>query len=790
MKHIIKKTLNIMAATAMMSGMMLGMAACGDDDLSKSMPDYDPRYQGAVDLSEADYAVEADATTLHVTFKSDMDWTALMVDENGDACSWATVTPDKGECTTPGYPGVKGKEAQDFTVDIALAANEDTEHARLCKLVISTEKGTSAALTIGQNYKVVMLDPASIPDYHKYICPESYNPHFENGPEYLLRQDSYYSWHRMKQSEHFFVFWSPEFGSDPNDESVAPAMRVDIDDLLQKAESFFDMNVNQLKLAELGQGKSMLDNYKMQIYLIYQDEWLATGSGYDDKIGALWINPSTCQPVGSTIAHEIGHSFQYQTYADRVNCQGAANDHQSGFRYGFVGPDGSGNGGCAYWEQCAQWQAQRSYPREQFESYNFNVWLNNCHRHFHHEWQRYASYWLQSYWVEKRGVEAYGHIWTQSVAPEDAIMAYTRIYNGDDYSKTREELFDYAVRMATYDIDGMREYANGYQGRYNATFVRNKEAGTYQITYGNCPGATGFNVIQLDVPANGGQISVDFTGLEYGAPLYKKDKGTIVDGDGNMAGQATNYNAVGGAENMGWRYGFVALQGDKRTYSEVGKAKNGTLSFNVPAGTELLYLVVQGSPEVYMSHGWDEIEANDPQFPYMIKLNNTDLSLFEEEVAPDFTQQGDELLGDLVLSVPTTNGDWVFKDLDLRYDAVLNFFGLSDQEFTDALVQPINGTPQEVQDGMIVVFNEESDGSLSNIPTANVGYWLNADGNAVNWGENQIVYYEIESPIIHLGKLGECGEPGQSVQMRPVFIYKDASGKEKRFKLTVTYNFK
>ena len=104
-------------------------------------------------------------------------------------------------------------------------------------------------------------------------------------------------------------------------------------------------------MAKVGQGKSMLDNYKMQIYLIYQDEWLATGSGYDDKIGALWVNPSTCQPVGSTIGHEIGHSFQYQVYADKVNMEGAAKDLHHGFRYGF-GPDGAG--GCAFWEQCAQ----------------------------------------------------------------------------------------------------------------------------------------------------------------------------------------------------------------------------------------------------------------------------------------------------------------------------------------------------------------------------------------------------------------------------------------------------
>lgn len=161
------------------------------------------------------------------------------------------------------------------------------------------------------------IDPATIPDYDKFFA----NSEHGRG---ILYKGSQFSFARYKSSEHFFVFWAPEFGDNPNGPTVPAAMRVDIDDLLAKAEHFFDTNINKLHMATLGEGKSVLDDYKMQIYLLYQDEWLATGSGYDDMIGALWINPSTCQPVGSTIAHEIGHSFQYQTYADRVQKQGAS----------------------------------------------------------------------------------------------------------------------------------------------------------------------------------------------------------------------------------------------------------------------------------------------------------------------------------------------------------------------------------------------------------------------------------------------------------------------------------
>jgi len=133
----------------------------------------------------------------------------------------------------------------------------------------------------------------------------------------LNKSSSTWYFGRSKQSEHFIVFWGKEYdelgfvtpSTHPN-----PVYRVDIDDLLAKAEQFWSMNVSTLKF--LTPGSSKTDRYKMMIFLLYQTDWLATGAGYDNTIGALWVSPSTCQPVGSTIAHEIGHSFQYQVYCD------------------------------------------------------------------------------------------------------------------------------------------------------------------------------------------------------------------------------------------------------------------------------------------------------------------------------------------------------------------------------------------------------------------------------------------------------------------------------------------
>lgn len=126
-----------------------------------------------------------------------------------------------------------------------------------------------------------VMDESEIEDFDKYYKPAEFE-----GID-MLRSDAKWSWFRSKQSEHFFVFWEAGFGDDPNAETVPANLRVDIDDLLEKAELFYRTNVEKLKFTETGQGKSFLDRYKMEIYLLYQEEWLATGSGYDNTIGAF-----------------------------------------------------------------------------------------------------------------------------------------------------------------------------------------------------------------------------------------------------------------------------------------------------------------------------------------------------------------------------------------------------------------------------------------------------------------------------------------------------------------------
>ena len=461
---------------------------------------------------------------------------------------------------------------------------------------------------------ILSLSQSDIPNFDKYYKPQEFSSMD------MFSSSSKWSWHRYKQSTHFFVFWEKDFGSDPNSSSVPSQYRVDIDDLLNKAEQFYNTNINKIKFATVGHNKSYLDKYKMEIYLLYQEEWLATGSGYDNVIGALWVNPTTCQPVAATIGHEIGHSFQYQVYCDQIY-RGETDEwtFKTGFRYGYEGS----NGGNGFWEQTAQWQSFQDYPSEMFYDF-FYYWPLHCHRHFEHEVMRYASHWLHTYWADKLGQQVIGNIWRSSKYPEDAIQAYTRLYAKNKYSTVREELFDYAIKTATYDLDDTtRSFSLQFVDQYSTTFYKN--GNYYQVAYSKCPGATGFNVIPLKLPSSGSTIKVEFVGLQPGSSLASGDPGKWIKDEEEVGGTVSTYNSVNKG-NVGWRYGFVTINSDNsRTYSDYFSSSKATVSFNVPSNAKKLFMVVQGSPDTYIQSAWDDNETTDAQFPYKLKFTNTGL---------------------------------------------------------------------------------------------------------------------------------------------------------------------
>ncbi len=390
--------------------------------------------------------------------------------------------------------------------------------------------------------------------------------------------DNKWSYQRSASSDNIIVFWEKGFGQYPSKVS-RENLRVDINNLLTMAEDFYAYYRDTMKFVI--KGNSQTDKYRMIVMLLYQEEWLATGAGYDNVIGALWVNPATTKG-GAVIAHEFGHSFQYQ-----VACDG---------NYGFRDQNYVGQ----FWEQCAQymsWQQNNDdYTGE------LPYLLENIHKNFSHEDIRYQSMYLMEYWKQKHGVDFLGKLWREATLPEHPIQTYKRITEINQ-EQLNDEIFEYACKNVSWDYPLGSFNQNFIKGlsaiekkRYkHATKLNLIENNYYKISDDQIPQIYGYNAIELSAPSSGTTVSVDFEGLEG-------------------AWQSIE----------GWRYGFVAIQENGAPiYGSMEKTKQGTASITLTEGVKELWLVVTGAPTEHVNHVWDENPDTDENFPYKVKFTNT-----------------------------------------------------------------------------------------------------------------------------------------------------------------------
>ena len=172
---------------------------------------------------------------------------------------------------------------------------------------------------------------------------------------------------RSFQTDNWIVFWEKGFGTDPS--KASGTYKVDTAALKAVAEKSFATYIDTLKMVV--KGSSLTDKYKQMIFLLYQTDWAAYGSGQDEKVGTLHVDPAAAN-IDNVVAHEIGHCFEYMTGADVSG---------SGWRWGF-GANGAGGNG--FWEQIAQWEAFKVYPDQQFTEVDFPEYVRSNHKHILH----------------------------------------------------------------------------------------------------------------------------------------------------------------------------------------------------------------------------------------------------------------------------------------------------------------------------------------------------------------------------------------------------------------------
>lgn len=392
------------------------------------------------------------------------------------------------------------------------------------------------------------------------------------------------------ESDHFVIFWQKGFGDDP---TTASLCSFNPTSLLANAEKCWTKNVEELGF--LIPGESTTDKYKIIILVYYQTDWIASGSGVDGKAGLFNVCPwAITSRSGMTVAHEIGHTFQYL-----VNCD-LGSDH--GFNYGAGGYSGNG-----WWESCADWQGYKVYPDMQFsDGEYFEQHLAAHHLNFLHEDWRYANCYIQDWWCMLHGQTFIGTLWRESVLPEDPVETYQRITSLDQDAFCDEQMLGY-MHMATWDIDGVRDKAAHRIGQHvthmHSASGSSLGTGAWEVDSAYCPQNYGYNIINMNVPSAGTVVKANFKGI---------------------AG-ADGYRAVN-VDKAGWRYAFVALASDgTRTYGDIQKATEGTASLTVPANCTNLFFVVEGAPTEHWQHGWDSDVTNDEQWPYQVKFVGTNL---------------------------------------------------------------------------------------------------------------------------------------------------------------------
>jgi len=398
-----------------------------------------------------------------------------------------------------------------------------------------------------------------------------------------------WSLERSKESKNWILFWEPGWGSE------APAA---VDQCLALAEKCFDYYADSLKF--INKGSSKTDQYKMIIRFRYTDGsvWEATGSGVDNTIGLLTLTSwALSSRDGQTIAHEVGHCFQYQVHCD--------NNDQNGWMYGFDANAGGSNG---FWEQCAQWQAYKVMPTQQFTNEWFAGYLNTVNKHPLHETPRYNNYFVQDFWSDLHGREIIGRLWNESKKPEDPIETYKRI-NGITQSQFDDEMYLCAARFASWDVPALRVLGASTIASRPQPKMNNVGSNNWLVDSTVCLENYGHNILKLNASLIAKTVAVDFEG---------------------KAGTTGFRNAY--AAYAGWRFGFVVQKTDgTRVYSEiksVSMAENGgkaSLRFDCPGNTSRLWLVVSGAPSTHWRHAWDDNDANDEQWPYQVKFGNTNL---------------------------------------------------------------------------------------------------------------------------------------------------------------------
>lgn len=402
----------------------------------------------------------------------------------------------------------------------------------------------------------------------------------------LLNDTSKWCYSRMHCTDNLAIMWERGFGMDLSNPPALEGkpMKVDLKNLADRLESFYAFFRDTLQFVKPG---SNSEKYRMMVMLNYSLEGTAYGGDYDGVIGGLWVAPNRIQDRKlNCMAHELGHSFQSQISCDK---------------------QGEAWGGSGFFEMTSQWMLWQVNPDwVKDEQYHFDAFSHLTHKAFLHMENIYHSPYIIEYWGMKHGKPFIADLFRNGKRGEDPAMTYKRL-NQLSQEQFCDEMFDASRHIVNMDYPRAWKETRPYACTIKNTLEETAD-GWKRIPYDQCVENYGFNVIPVEVPAAGKKASVQIRG--------------IVGTDGYVTKNAAK---------AGWRYGFVAIDGQGKsiygtTYRLHGPKAKGKAEFKAPKGSDIqkLYLVVMGAPTDHWMNtgGWgaDAKKNDDAQWPYEVRF--------------------------------------------------------------------------------------------------------------------------------------------------------------------------
>lgn len=617
----------------------------------------------------------------------------------------------------------------------------------------------------------------------RFGTPERYLVHSSTyGSCDFTNESSQFCFKRSRESEHFAIFWEKGMTMTTSGNITYGGYTVNVPQMLRDAEKIWQVYVEQLGF--LQPGASSTDRVKIEMYIVKQSwdgsDWRADGSGTDgkyytymgttrsehsQKVGVFHCTTRAASArSGHTLAHEIGHTFQYLV---GVDSNGA-----NGLNYGLG--EGADN---EWWEDCANWQAYKVYPAMQYtDGEYYEGFLRLHHLNIHHEDIRYNNCFYQDYWCQKHGPTTVARIWREAKASikEDPSQAYMRIF-GLDAAGYADEMYEAFAHLTSIDLDNVDANSQVKIGlepqrlmEPSAEF-RTKYLGDdrdYWVVDPNyCPQNYGYNANPLNVPQAGTEVVVNFRGLA-GSDGYAKVR--------------TQY--------AGWRYGLVAYCEDgSRHYSEVGRQKDGTVSMTIPEGCSKLWLVVMGAPKEYWSHAWTRgvdpasFSGNGEQWPYAVKIQGSSpkgVNRTYDEFPDDYARHDTTVVVDATLAYSSSAYSYTTVQYDMN--AISEALGLSTAQLKTVKANDTTSTKGDIRfAGMSGAGTLRYTTTTTDSSASIYGHWFTTTGAVCEWGGSSAIYANF-MPATYKCNVGQKPgvlTKGKTYKVRQAIVYTHTDGK-------------